>query len=286
VTERRVVPSTIARPTYADSGEVKAWSEPAVKSPEVITRMRHAGAVARDILRLAGQAVKPGVTTDEIDELVHGLCIERNAYPSPLNYRGYPKSVCTSVNEVICHGIPDSRVLMEGDIVNIDVTCFVGGVHGDTSATFAVGQIDDESRDLIRVTEECTWRGIEAVRPGRPLSDIGWAIEKHATANDLGVVRAFVGHGIGEQFHTDIQVPHFFDSYSHLRMRTGMAFTIEPMITLGTWQHKMWDDDWTAVTADGKRTAQFEHTVLVTETGAEVLTGGAGAVSAGPPEGA
>lgn len=283
VSPRREVPSTIARPPYADSGEVVRWNESAIKSPEIIDRMRHAGAMAREVLRLAGQAVKPGVTTDEIDKLVHELCIERDAYPSPLNYMGYPKSVCTSVNEVICHGIPDSRKLAEGDIVNIDVTCFVGGVHGDTNATFGVGKIDTESRELIRVTEECTWRGIEAVQPGRPLSDIGRAIEDHAKLHKLGVVRAFVGHGIGEQFHTDIQVLHYFDSRNSVVMRPGMTFTIEPMITLGTWQHKMWDDDWTAVTADGKRTAQFEHTVLVTETGAEVLTGGAGAVSGFSP---
>jgi methionyl aminopeptidase len=214
---------------------------------------------------------------------VHELCIARNAYPSPLNYMGYPKSVCTSVNEVICHGIPDSRKLENGDIVNLDVTCYIGGVHGDTNATFAVGEIDDESRALIKVTEECTWRGIEAVRSGRPLSDIGRAIEDHAKLHKLGVVRAFVGHGIGEQFHSDIQVLHYFDSRNSVVMRPGMTFTIEPMITLGTWQHKMWDDEWTAVTADGKRTAQFEHTVLVTETGVEVLTGGTVAVSGFSP---
>ena len=278
VSPRRSVPSTIARPPYADSGEVSRWNEPAIKSPEIIERMRHAGAIAAEVLRLAGQAVKPGVTTDEIDALVHELCIARNAYPSPLNYMGYPKSVCTSVNEVICHGIPDSRKLENGDIVNLDVTCYIGGVHGDTNATFAVGEIDDDSRALIKATEECTWRGIEAVKSGRPLSDIGRAIEDHAKLHKLGVVRAFVGHGIGEQFHSDIQVLHYFDSRNSVVMRPGMTFTIEPMITLGTWQHKMWDDDWTAVTADGKRTAQFEHTILVTETGAEVLTGSAEAV--------
>lgn len=283
VSPRRSVPSNIARPPYADSGEVTRWNESAIKSPEIIAKMRHAGAVAAEVLRLAGAAVKPGVTTDEIDALVHELCIARNSYPSPLNYMGYPKSVCTSVNEVICHGIPDSRKLEEGDIVNLDVTCYIDGVHGDTNATFAVGEIDDESRALIKATEECTWRGIEAVKSGRPLSDIGRAIEDHAKLHKLGVVRAFVGHGIGEQFHTDIQVLHYFDSRNSVVMRPGMTFTIEPMITLGTWQHKMWDDEWTAVTADGKRTAQFEHMVLVTETGVEVLTGGAGAVSGFSP---
>ena len=283
VSPRRSVPASIARPPYADTGEVIRWNEPAIKSPEIISRMRHAGAVAAEVLRLAGQAVKPGVTTDEIDIYVHDLCIERNSYPSPLNYMGYPKSVCTSVNEVICHGIPDSRKLEEGDIVNLDVTCYIGGVHGDTNATFAVGEIDAQNRALIDATEECIWRGIEAVKPGRPLSDIGRAIEDRANLNKLGVVRAFVGHGIGEQFHTDIQVLHYYDSRNSVVMRPGMTFTIEPMITLGTWQHKMWDDDWTAVTADGTRTAQFEHMVLVTETGVDVLTGGVGAVSGFSP---
>ena len=283
VSPRRNVPASIARPPYAETGEVTRWNESAVKSPEIIERMRHAGAIAAEVLQLAGQAVKPGVTTDEIDAYVHELCIARNSYPSPLNYSGYPKSVCTSVNEVICHGIPDSRKLEDGDIINLDVTCYIGGVHGDTNATFAVGEIDNESHELIKVTEECIWRGLEAVKSGRPLSDIGRAIEDHAKLHKLGVVRAFVGHGIGEQFHSDIQVLHYYDARNSVVMRPGMTFTIEPMITLGTWQHKMWDDEWTAVTADGKRTAQFEHTVLVTDTGVDVLTGGAGAVSGVSP---
>jgi len=283
VSPPRSVPASIARPPYAETGEVTRWNESAVKSPEIIERMRHAGAIAAEVLRLAGQAVKPGVTTDEIDAYVHELCIKRNSYPSPLNYSGYPKSVCTSVNEVICHGIPDSRKLEDGDIINLDVTCYIGGVHGDTNATFAVGEIDNESRELIKVTEECIWRGIEAVKAGRPLSDIGRAIEDHAKLHKLGVVRAFVGHGIGEQFHSDIQVLHYYDARNSVVMRPGMTFTIEPMIALGTWQHKMWDDEWTAVTADGKRTAQFEHTVLVTETGVDVLTGGGAAVSGVSP---
>jgi methionyl aminopeptidase len=187
------------------------------------------------------------------------------------------------VNEVICHGIPDSRQLEEGDICNIDVTGWVGGVHGDTNATFFVGDVDPESRRLVEVTEECMWHGIEAVRPGRPLSDIGRAIESHAKQHRFGVVRAFVGHGIGEQFHTDIQVLHYHDSRATLTMRAGMTFTIEPMITLGTVNYRVWDDNWTAVTADGRRTAQFEHTILVTEEGADVLTGGPGAVSPSAP---
>jgi methionyl aminopeptidase len=272
VSPMRTVPAGIERPPYADTGLVARRPEPRVKSPEVLERMRRAGAVAAEVLRLAGEKVTPGVTTDEIDVYVHELCVERGAYPSPLNYNGFPKSVCTSVNEVICHGIPDDRVIRDGDIVNLDVTVYLDGVHGDTNATFLVGSVDDESRRLVRVTEECTWRGIEAVVPGRPVSDIGKAIEDHAKKHRYGVVRAFIGHGIGEQFHTDLQILHYFDPEQSTVMRPGMTFTIEPMITLGTWRHVLWPDGWTAVTADGRRTAQFEHTVCVTETGVEVLT--------------
>ena len=282
VSPMRSVPEGIEKPSYADSGTVARWDEPKIKSPEVIERMRYACDMAADILRMAGEIVKPGMTTDDIDVFVHEETVRRGAYPSPLNYHGYPKSVCTSLNEVICHGIPDSTVLRDGDIINLDVTCFVKGVHGDTNATFHVGNVDEESKLVVRVAEECMWKGIEAVVPGQPLSDIGKAIENHAKAHRMGVIRAFIGHGIGEQFHTDIQVLHYYDARNSMVMRPGMTFTIEPMISLGTWQHKMWDDDWTAVTADGKRTAQFEHTVLVTETGVEVLTAN-GAVSPSAP---
>jgi methionyl aminopeptidase len=283
VSPMRPVPEQIARPSYAETGHPVQWDEPRSKSPDVIARMRRAGAVAAEILRLAGEAVRPGLTTDELDAYVHELHIERGAYPSPLNYNGFPKSLCTSVNEVICHGIPDSRALGDGDIVNLDVTAFIGGVHGDTNATFFVGDVDPVSRELVHVTEECMWHGIEAVKPGRPISDIGRAIEDHAKAHRYGVIRAFIGHGIGEQFHSDIQVLHYYDSRASMIMRPGMTFTVEPMISLGTWQHRMWDDDWTAVTSDGKRTAQFEHTLVVTEDGCEVLTGGPGAVSPTAP---
>ncbi len=283
ISPMRTVPSHIARPSYAGSGLVERWDEPTVKGDDIIERMRHAGRVASEVLRLSGEFLRPGITTDEVDEYTHNLFIERGAYPSTLNYHGYPKSLCTSANEVICHGIPDSRVIRDGDIMNLDVTGFIGGVHGDTNATFLIGEVSDEHRRLVRVTEECMWLGIEAVRPGRPLSDIGRAIEQHADAQGYGVVRAFIGHGIGEQFHTDIQVLHYYDSRATTVMRPGMVFTIEPMITLGSWQHRMWDDGWTAVTSDGRWTAQFEHTILVTDDGAEVLTGGDGAVSAGNP---
>jgi methionyl aminopeptidase len=273
VSPMRGVPEHIARPPYADTGVPVRWPESRVKTPEIIERMRHAGAVAAEVLRLAGEMVRPGITTDSIDVYVHDLCIERNAYPSPLNYNHFPKSVCTSANEVICHGIPDTRVLQDGDILNVDVTTFVGGVHGDTNATFMVGNVDPASQELVQVTEECMWHGIEAVQPGRPISDIGKAIETCAKKHRFGVVKAFIGHGIGEQFHTDIQILHYYDERANTVMRPGMTFTIEPMITMGTWQHKMvFDDNWTAITADGKRTAQFEHTILVTDDGFDVLT--------------
>jgi methionyl aminopeptidase len=268
----RLVPAEIARPSYADGGVPVRWAEPRVKSPDTITAMRATGALAGRVLKLAGEAVRPGMTTDELDAYVHTLTIDAGAYPSPLNYNHFPKSLCTSVNEVICHGIPDSRALVEGDIVNLDVTCFRDGVHGDTNATFFVGEVDEESRRLVQVTRECLMLGIEAVKPGRPISDIGHAIETHARKHRLGVVRAFIGHGIGEQFHTDLQILHYYDSGANTIMRPGMTFTIEPMITIGRHQHLLWDDGWTAVTVDGKRTAQFEHTILVTEDGAEILT--------------
>ncbi|HEX9259120.1 MAG TPA: type I methionyl aminopeptidase, partial [Acidimicrobiales bacterium] len=227
VSPRRAVPAHIERPSYAETGRPLVWREPLVKSPEIIERMRVAGRVAAEVLELAGAFVRPGITTDEIDGYVHDITIERGAYPSPLNYRGFPKSVCTSVNEVICHGIPDDRALVEGDIVNLDVTCFIGGVHGDTNATFLVGAVDDESRHLVEVTRECLAKGIEAVVPGRPISDIGRAIEDHARKHKMGVVRAFIGHGIGEQFHTDLQIMHYYNPDATTVMRPGMTFTIE-----------------------------------------------------------
>lgn len=272
ISPMRSVPSGIVKPDYAETGEPSRRVSDLVRPAEVIERMRVAGKVAAEVLAKAGAAVTPGITTDAIDELVHQECIDRNAYPSPLNYRNFPKSVCTSVNEVICHGIPDSRQLVEGDIVNIDVTVFVDGVHGDTNATFFVGEVDEGSRKLVQVTRECLDLGIAAVKPGRPLSDIGRAIEDHAAKHDYGVIRMFVGHGISEQFHTEPNVPHYFDRRMTLEMRPGMTFTIEPMISIGDWRAEVWDDDWTAVTRDGSRTAQFEHTLVVTDDGADVLT--------------
>ena len=268
----RTVPDHILRPDYAETGEPSDWVEPLVRPPEVIDAMRRACKAAAEVLAVVGSHVRPGVTTDALDAIAHEECVARGGYPSPLNYHGFPKSLCTSVNEVICHGIPDDRALVDGDIVNLDVTIYLDGVHGDTNATFLVGEVDAESRRLVEVTHECLLEGIAAVRPGRPISDIGAAISARAAADGYGVVRAFVGHGVARQFHGPPHVPHHYEPSATTVIQPGMTFTIEPMITLGNWRHLMWDDGWTAVTADRRRTAQFEHTLLVTESGAEILT--------------
>jgi methionyl aminopeptidase len=234
--------------------------------------MRRTGQDAAEILLMAGTLVKPGITTDEIDRAVHEASIEKGGYPSPLNYRGFPKSVCTSVNEVICHGIPDSRPLADGDIINIDVTLWKDGVHGDTSATFLVGDVDDLSITLVRETARSLDLGIAAVTPGGLVSDIGKAIEGHAAKHRLGVVREFIGHGVGTEFHSNLQIPHYHERRLTTRLELGTSFTIEPMLTLGAPDAVVWDDDWTASTIDGTRTAQFEHTLVVSESGAERLT--------------
>lgn len=273
ISPKREVPITIRRPDYADTGMPSRGSGRNVRTPEELVRMRRACRAAAEVMRKSGEQVKPGVTTDAIDAFSHDLIVSLGGYPSPLNYRGFPKSICSSVNEVICHGIPDDRTLLDGDIVNLDITVFLDGMHGDCNATFLVGEnVDAESRQLVKVTHECLMKGIEAVKPGRPISDIGRAIELHADAFGYGVVRSYCGHGIGDVFHTNLQIPHYFDARSTTRMEPGMTFTIEPMITLGTWEEAHWEDGWTVVTKDLRRTAQFEHTILVTETGAEILT--------------
>jgi methionyl aminopeptidase len=212
------------------------------------------------------------VTTDELDRIAHAYMCDHDAYPSDLGYRGFPKSICTSVNEVICHGIPDSTVLQDGDIVNLDVTAFIHGVHGDLNATFLVGDVDEESKLLVERTLEATRRGIAAVRPGRQINVIGRVIESYAKRFGYGVVRDFTGHGINTSFHSGLIVPHYDSPHATTVIRPGMTFTIEPMLTLGTYQHDMWADGWTVVTKDRKRTAQFEHTLLVTDNGTEILT--------------
>ncbi len=271
VSPRRSVPAAIARPDYATSGRPAAQGKD-VKTPAELERLRRACQAAARVLRVTGEGVRAGITTDALDELAHAETIRLGGYPSPLNYRGFPKAICTSVNEVICHGIPDSRPLEDGDIVNLDVTVYLDGMHGDCSATFLVGEVDAGGRRLVQVARECLARGIAAVRPGRPISDIGKAIEALAARHGYGVVRAYCGHGIGETFHTSLQIPHHYDPSVRRVMEPGMTFTIEPMITEGTWQDLLWDDGWTAVTADGKRSAQFEHTIAVTADGAEILT--------------
>jgi methionyl aminopeptidase len=234
--------------------------------------MRVAGRLAAQAVVLAGEHCKPGVTTDEVDRVVHEFLCDHNAYPSTLGYKGFPKSCCTSLNEVICHGIPDSTVIEDGDIVNVDVTAFLDGVHGDTNATFCVGNVADEVRLLVERTQEAMMRGIRAVAPGRPLNAIGRVIEAYAKRFGYGVVRDFTGHGIGTAFHSGLVVPHFDDPSATTVLEPGMTFTIEPMLNLGTHEWRMWDDGWTVVTLDGHRSAQFEHTVLVTESGVEILT--------------
>jgi methionyl aminopeptidase len=274
VSPRRAVPDHIARPPYADDpkGRPGARESADPKDAETIERMRRAGRAAAEVLQVVGAAVRPGVTTDELDAIAHEACIERGGYPSPLGYNGFPKSLCTSVNEVICHGIPDSTVLKDGDIVNLDVTVYLDGVHGDTNATFLVGEVDEESKALVQVTRECLDLGIAAVKPGGTVRDIGRAIQAHAEGKGYGVVRAFVGHGIGRAFHSEPQVYHYDNPQARTPLVPGMTFTIEPMITIGDWRHEMWDDGWTAVTRDRSRTAQFEHTLVVTDDGAEILT--------------
>ena len=267
----RPVPPQIPRPEYVGKKRPKL-GEPNVKDAGTIERMRVAGRIAAQALEEVGRHVAPGVTTDELDQVGHQFLIDHGAYPSTLGYRGYPKSLCTSLNEVICHGIPDSTVIADGDIVNVDITGFIGGVHGDTNATFLAGNVDEESRLLVERTREAMMRGIRAVAPGRPLNAIGRVIESYARRFGYGVVRDFTGHGIGTTFHSGLVVPHYDDPDNDVIMEPGMTFTIEPMLTLGTIDYDILADNWTVVTKDGRRTAQFEHTILVTDEGHEILT--------------
>jgi len=271
-TPRREVPAAIARPEYVDKPSPKRDTGNGVRTPEVIEAMRIASRIAAQALEEGGKAVKPGATTEDIDKVVHEFLLDHRAYPSTLGYRHFPKSCCTSLNEVICHGIPDSTVIEDGDICNIDVTAFIGGVHGDTNATFLAGDVSEEARLLVERTHEATMRAIKAVRPGRQLNVIGRVIEAYAKRFNYGVVRDFTGHGVGPAFHTAPTVLHYEEPSVTTVIEQGMTFTIEPMITLGTIDYDVWDDDWTVTTKDKKWTAQFEHTLVVTENGAEILT--------------
>ncbi|MBN9327991.1 MAG: type I methionyl aminopeptidase [Cellulomonas sp. 73-145] len=270
---RRTVPGSIERPEYVGRPGPRPWTGSNVLEPETVERVRVASRIAAQALQEVGSHVAPGVTTDELDSVGHEFLLDHGAYPSTLGYRGFPKSLCTSLNEVICHGIPDSTVVEDGDIVNIDITAYIGGVHGDTNATFLAGDVDEESRLLVERTREALARGIKAVAPGRELNVIGRVIERYAARFGYGVVRDYTGHGVGPAFHTGLVVPHYDAAPAYdTVIEPGMVFTIEPMLNLGTPDWLMWDDDWTVVTADGRRSAQFEHTLLVTDTGAEILT--------------
>ncbi|MGA0842297.1 MAG: type I methionyl aminopeptidase [Candidatus Nanopelagicales bacterium] len=272
ISKKLIVPASIPRPEYVGKKGPKNYLGSHVQPAEIIEKMRAAGKLAASAVAHTASFIKPGITTDELDKIAHEFICDHGAYPSALDYRGFPKSICTSLNEVICHGIPDSTICQEGDIINLDITVFLNGVHGDTNATFPVGEIDQASQDLIDRTQESLNRAIAAVAPGRPINVIGRVIESYAKRFNLGVVRDFTGHGIHTAFHSGLVIPHYDDPNADLLMQEGMTFTIEPMLTLGSIDYDMWSDGWTAVTKDKKRTAQFEHTLVVTATGAEILT--------------
>ena len=267
------VPKSIVRPEYVGKPAPAKFTGTDVKTPEQIEKIRHSGKIAAQAIELVGQNAKPGITTDELDKIAHQFLIENGAYPSTLGYRGYPKSICSSLNEVICHGIPDDTVLEDGDILNIDITAYIDGFHGDSNQTFLVGEVKPEIALLVERTREALARGISVVAPGRSVNLIGRAIESYAKRFNYGVVRDFTGHGVGEAFHSGLIIPHYDSAPMYPdEMKVGMVFTIEPMLTLGTHQWEMWADGWTVVTKDRSITAQFEHTIVVTETGADILT--------------
>lgn len=278
ISRRRAIPAHIDLPDWAIDGIPKI--EPnsdfqrvvEIKTLAQIERMRETCRIARGVLDAAARVIRPGVTTDEIDDVVHEATIAAGGYPSPLNYHFFPKSCCTSINEVICHGIPDARKLEDGDIINVDVTVNYKGVHGDLNETFFVGNVDEASRQLVQCTYECLEKAIAIVKPGVRFREIGEVISRHASMSGFSVVKSYCGHGIGELFHCAPNIPHYARNKAVGVMKAGQTYTIEPMINAGVWRDRMWPDGWTAVTADGKRSAQFEHTLLVTETGVEVLT--------------
>ncbi|WP_414506202.1 type I methionyl aminopeptidase [Streptomyces sp. NEAU-L66] len=272
ISPTRPVPASIARPEYVGKDAPTPYTGPEVQDADTIERMRIAGRIAAQAMAEAAKLIAPGVTTDELDRVAHEFMCDHGAYPSTLGYRGFPKSLCSSLNEVICHGIPDSTVLKDGDIVNLDVTAYINGVHGDNNATYLCGDVDEESTLLVERTREALNRAIKAVKPGRQINIIGRVIESYAKRFGYGVVRDFTGHGINSSFHSGLIVPHYDSPHHTTGIKPGMTFTIEPMLTLGSYDYDMWDDGWTVVTKDRKRTAQFEHTLVVTDTGAEILT--------------
>jgi methionyl aminopeptidase len=267
------VPAAIPRPEYVGKAGPSPFKGSEVKSAETLEKIRISSKIAAQAIVEVGKHIAPGVTTDQLDRVGHEFLLDHQAYPSTLGYRGFPKSLCSSLNEVICHGIPDSTVVRDGDIINIDITAYKNGVHGDTNFTFTVGDVDEDSRLLVDRTQESLNRAIRAVAPGREINVIGRTISAYAKRFGYGVVRDFTGHGVGEAFHTGLIIPHYDAAPAYNTViQEGMVFTIEPMLTLGGIEWDMWDDDWTVVTRDRKRTAQFEHTLVVTASGAEVLT--------------
>ncbi|MFC7374549.1 type I methionyl aminopeptidase [Brachybacterium sp. GCM10030268] len=270
---RRPVPARIERPEYVDKDEAVSDTGPHIQSADVIERVREASRIAAIALQAAGEAAQPGVTTDRIDEVVHDVLIQHGAYPSTLGYLGYEKSCCTSLNEVICHGIPDSTVMQSGDILNVDVTAYIHGAHGDTNATFEVGEVDPRVQDLVSQSHEAMMRGIKAAKPGRQVNVIGRVIEKFVARHGYESVRDYTGHGVAEGFHNGLVIPHYdsapmFDDV----IAEGMTFTIEPMVAMGSQDWEQWDDGWTVVTKDRSFSAQFEHTMVITDQGPELLT--------------
>ncbi|MFC2727376.1 type I methionyl aminopeptidase [Corynebacterium matruchotii] len=269
----RTVPDNIPRPEYAWRDEVQEnCGEPWVQTPETIEAMREASKIAANALYEAGKAVVPGVTTDELDRIAHEYMLDHGAYPSTLGYLGFPKSCCVSLNEIVCHGIPDTTVIEDGDIVNIDVTAFKNGVHGDTNATFLAGNVSEEHRLLVERTKAAMMRGIKAAKPGREINVIGRVIESYAKRFGYTVVRDFTGHGVGPTFHNGLVVLHYdSDTYTNL-LQPGMTLTIEPMINLGGLDYRIWDNGWTVQNTDYRFSAQFEHTIVITDDGNEILT--------------
>ncbi|WP_121371758.1 type I methionyl aminopeptidase [Frondihabitans australicus] len=272
ISPQRPVPASIARPEYVGKAAPTPYSQGDVYDEAEIALIAESGRIAADAISAVGEAIRPGVTTDELDRIGHEYLVEHGAYPSTLGYRGFPKSTCTSVNEVICHGIPDDTVLVDGDIVNVDITAYKNGMHGDTNRTFVVGEASQEARDLVERTRLALERGIKAVAPGRQVNVIGRAIEMYANRFGYGVVRDYTGHGVGRVFHSGLIIPHYDAPQYDDVMEVGMVFTIEPMLTLGGTESDVWADDWTVTTRDRSLTAQFEHTLVVTERGAQVLT--------------
>jgi methionyl aminopeptidase len=268
----RQVPAQIIRPEYVGKPAPAMHIGGDRYDEATIQKIRRASRIAAQALQIVLDSAKSGMTTDQLDEIGHEFLLSQGAYPSTLGYRGFPKSLCTSVNEVICHGIPDETVLEEGDIVNVDISAFVDGVHGDTNGTVAIGNVSEEVALLIERTHEAMHRGIRAALAGREVNIVGRAIESYAKRFGYGVVRDFTGHGVGTSFHTGLIIPHYDEPKYSTLIEPGMVFTIEPMITLGTHEWEMWDDGWTVTTADKSLTAQFEHTILITEDGPEILT--------------